>query len=140
MASEKVMAPEPATRVRFFSVPAVELIAPRLILPLDVVRVTPADPVVKTVLPFRVKSPAASVILAFRLICPAPDVLSTRSPAPAFERRPSTTILPPDAAVKVRVLALFQPEEAPIVIAPVWPLVFGLPLVVTKTLPPPSAV
>ena len=139
-ASEKVMAPVPATRVRFFSVAAVELIAPTLILPLDVVRVTPAPAVVKTVLPFRVKFPPANVILAFRLICPAPDVMSTKPPVVALESSPSTTIFPPDAAVKVRLLALFQEEDAPIVMVPVCPVVFGLPLVETKTFPPPRAV
>jgi hypothetical protein len=67
-------------------------------------------------------------------------VFNTRSPAAALLRRPLTTIFPPDAAVKVRVLALFQEEDGPIVMVPVCPVVFGLSLVVTKTFPPPRAV
>ena len=63
-ASENVTAPVPATKVRLRAVPAAEFKAPSVMAPLVVVSVTPAADVVRTVLPFRVRSPAAKVMFA----------------------------------------------------------------------------
>jgi hypothetical protein len=135
-ASVNVMSPVPATNVSALAVPASESIAPRVMLPFVVVSVTSA---VRIVFPFKVKLPPGMFTFAPILIWPLPDALRTRLPAAVvFEMALLITILPPDAALMVRLLLEVHVTAVPIVMVPVCPALSGLPIVVTVTFPPPN--